>query len=45
MSEMNQEPQLVPPAPTRRGARDGLAAVAIGLLTIGLMVFLVSKII
>jgi hypothetical protein len=44
-SEMNQETQPVTPAPARRGARDGLAAVAIALLTIGLMVFLVSKII
>ena len=42
---MNQVPDGVAPEREKRDARDGLAAVAIALLTIGLIVFVVSKII
>jgi hypothetical protein len=42
---MNQEPQHVAREGANRAARDGLAAVAIAILTVALIVFLVSKII
>ena len=42
---MNQEPQRVEREGTNRASRDGLAAVAIALLTVALIAFLVSKII
>ena len=43
--KMNEEPQRVAREGVKRDSRDGLAAVAITLLTIALLAFLVSKII
>jgi hypothetical protein len=42
---MNEVPHGVAPEREKRDARDGLAAVAIALLTIALVVFLISKIV
>lgn len=45
-TEMNQEPQPVSDeGPSRGGPHDGLAALAIGLLTIALIVFVVIQIV
>jgi hypothetical protein len=42
---MNQQPQRVAREGAKRASRDGLAAVAIAILTIALIVFLVSRLI
>lgn len=44
-SEMTQEPQRLAREEGNREGHDGLAAVAIALLTVSLLVLLVSKII
>jgi hypothetical protein len=44
-SEMNEEPQRVVRERVKREGHDGLAAVAIALLTVALIVFVVIKII
>ena len=43
-NEMNQEPQPIAEQPAKRN-HDGLAAVAIAVLTIALIVWLVSNLI
>jgi len=44
-SEMNEEPQRVAREGVEREGHDGLAAVAIALLTVALIVFVAIKII
>ena len=44
-SEMNEEPQRVAREGVKREGHDGLAAVAIAVLTVALIVFVVIKII